>query len=173
MRLAAARWARNLELAEMNDELAEGDELAVLPPVAGGTTRARLGHDPLDVAEILAAVSSPNAGATVLFVGTVRAESGGRVVERLEYEAYEPMALRQAEQIAVGTMARHPGTEVALSHRVGSLNVGEIAVVVGASAPHRAEAFAACREAIEGLKGDVPIWKREVGPDGASWIGWP
>jgi molybdopterin synthase catalytic subunit len=101
----------------------------------------------------------------------VRRHSRGKTIEHLEYEAYAPMAVRVMDEIRARIETELPGTRVAIHHRIGRLAVGEPAVVIAASAPHRAEAFAACREAIEALKRDVPIWKREVADDGAVWIG--
>src|SRR5690606_31877317 len=117
------------------------------------------------------AVEHADAGGIATFTGNVRRHSRGTTVEHLEYEAYEPMALRVLEQICARIEREIEGSRVAIHHRIGHLVVGETAVVIAASAPHRAEAFAACREAIEALKRDVPIWKREVADDGAVWIG--
>jgi molybdopterin synthase catalytic subunit len=109
-------------------------------------------------------------GGLALFVGVVRDHNEGHRVDRLEYEAYRPMAEREMSRIA-GELARtHPEAQVIFRHRVGALVVGDIAVAVAASAPHRAEAFAACREGIEAIKSRVPIWKCEFGPSGAIWI---
>jgi molybdopterin synthase catalytic subunit len=156
-------------------------ELAVIPPVSGGhdgrseqefrqdacvlTNRALL---PSTVRE---AVEHPGAGAVTSFIGNVRAHSRGKTITHLEYEAYGPMAVRVMAEIAGAIEARIDGTRVAIHHRIGHLEVGEAAVIIAASAPHRAEAFEACRAAIETLKQDVPIWKKEVADDGAEWIG--
>jgi molybdopterin synthase catalytic subunit len=111
-------------------------------------------------------------GATVLFVGTVRDHARGKEVRRLEYEAYVPMCERQLERIAERCGTAHGGAEVAIDHRYGPLDIGDISVVIAAAAPHRAEAFAACRQAIEEIKTDVPIFKRELTTDGDEWVGW-
>jgi molybdopterin synthase catalytic subunit len=128
--------------------------------------------EPLDPAALEAAVASAEVGATVVFVGSVRRQSHGHVVDRIEYQAYEPMASRQLERIAEEIVASTGVTDLRILHRHGSLAVGELTIVIAAAAPHRAEAFEACRAAIERVKVDVPIWKREVGADGAFWDGW-
>ena len=135
-------------------------------------TRAVLRAEPLSVDEVLAAVRHPGAGAVALFLGTVRDHNDGRAVTLLEYEAYAPMALTEMERIALAIEAEIPDARCAIAHRVGSLVVGEVAVVCAASAPHRTEAFAACRRLIDEVKAHVPIWKREHGPDGPAWVGW-
>jgi molybdopterin synthase catalytic subunit len=126
---------------------------------------------PLELAPVVDAVEHRGAGGVVTFVGNVRENSHGKTIEHLEYEAYGPMAVRVMADIAAKIEADIEGTRVAIHHRVGRLEIGEAAVVIAASAPHRAEAFAACRDAIEALKRDVPIWKKEIDTDGASWIG--
>lgn len=120
----------------------------------------------------MAAVSRPGAGGVAVFVGAVRDENDGRPVTRLEYEAYETMALAEMRRITAEITARDPALRLAVSHRVGTLGVGDLAVVCAASAPHRGEAFAACRRLIDEVKARVPIWKREWGPDGPYWVGW-
>ncbi len=126
----------------------------------------------LSVDETLASVRRPGAGGLAVFVGVVRDESEGRAVTRLEYSAYASMAKREMERIAQEIETEMPDVRVAAMHRTGSLEVGDAAVVCAASAPHRAEAFRACRELIDRIKSRVPIWKREIGPDGAAWVGW-
>ncbi len=138
-------------------------------------SRARLidlRETPPSVDEAIAAVSHAGAGGVAIFLGVVRDESEGRLVTRLDYSAYAPMALREMSRIASAIEAEIPGSRVAAVHRVGELGVGDIAIVCAASAPHRAEAFRACRALIDRIKEDVPIWKREHGPDGAAWVGW-
>jgi molybdopterin synthase catalytic subunit len=115
-------------------------------------------------------VAGTDCGAVVTFVGTVRSSNHGKAVVRLEYEAYRPMALRVFEHIAAETRERW-GARLCIHHRVGALDPGELSVVIAAAAPHRADAFEACRHAIESLKRDAPIWKREIYPDGSSWVG--
>ena len=126
----------------------------------------------VSVDEAVAHVSHGGAGAVCVFLGVVRDVNEGREVERLEYQAYASMARAELERIAVEVEAGAPGVRVAALHRTGSLVVGEVAVVCAASAPHRAEAFEATRRLIEEIKARVPIWKREHGPGGASWVGW-
>ena len=134
--------------------------------------KAELRRAPLGVDEVVAAVEHAGAGAIDVFVGVVRDTSDGRAVTRLDYEAYATMA--EAEMLRIGEEIEREidGARVAVLHRVGSLSVGEAAVVCAASAPHRAEAFLACRILIDRIKASVPIWKREHGPDGSAWVGW-
>ncbi len=126
----------------------------------------------LSIDDVVARVMHAGAGALDVFVGSVRDMNDGRTVTLLEYEAYAPMAIAEMQRIAEEVERAHEGVRVAASHRVGSLRVGDVAVVCAASAPHRAEAFAACRSMIDEIKHRVPIWKREHGPDGAYWVGW-
>ncbi len=122
--------------------------------------------------EVLAAVARPDAGGVALFVGQVRNESDGRPVTLLEYEAYASMAVKEMRAIAHEIATEIPHTQLAALHRVGSLVVGDVAVLCAASAPHRDEAFRACRALIDRIKGRVPVWKREHGPEGPYWVGW-
>ena len=126
----------------------------------------------LSVAEVIAAVTRPEAGGISLFVGTVRSDNAGRAVTLLEYQAYASMAVKEMARIGAEISAEIAGVELAVLHRVGSLTVGQIAVVCAASAPHRGEAFSACRLLIDRIKARVPIWKREHGPSGPYWVGW-
>jgi molybdopterin synthase catalytic subunit len=127
---------------------------------------------PLSIEEALAHVSHPGAGGLSFFVGVVRDENGGRRVSALEYQAYDAMAKSEMARIVSDLEREFVGVRLAALHRVGRLEVGETAVVCAAGAPHRAEAFAACRALIDRIKADVPIWKREWGPDGPLWVGW-
>lgn len=129
-------------------------------------------HEALSVDRALAAVTHVGAGGVALFVGAVRDENDGRAVTRLDYEAYETMALAEMRRIAEEITAALPMTRLAVLHRVGELTVGDLAVVCAASAPHRDEAFRACRMLIDEVKARVPVWKREWGPDGPYWVGW-
>jgi molybdopterin synthase catalytic subunit len=128
----------------------------------------RLVREPIDLATLTQ--TTPADGALCLFVGVVRSENRGRPVVRLEYEAYEEMALPQMEEIAVLTRRQFKVTLVRLVHRLGTLAVGEASVAVAVASPHRAEAFAACRFAIDTLKARVPIWKKELYADGSAWL---
>ncbi len=126
----------------------------------------------LSLDEAVTHVSRRGAGAIAVFLGVVRDRNDGREVTALEYEAYRAMAAKELLRIAEQVEATCDGVRVAALHRLGTLAVGDIAVVCAASAPHRGGAFTACRALIEGIKANVPIWKRERGPDGTSWVGW-
>ncbi|MGH8310125.1 MAG: molybdenum cofactor biosynthesis protein MoaE [Steroidobacteraceae bacterium] len=126
----------------------------------------------LSVDEALSFVTRPEAGGVVIFVGTVREQNEGRAVRLLEYEAYGSMAERELARICDELEQEISGVRLAVLHRVGRLDVGELAVICAASAPHREEAFRACRSLIDRIKSRVPIWKREHGPEGPYWIGW-
>ncbi len=163
--------AVNQEYAESAARLRGGDEVAFLPPVSGGAPdRIELTRAPIVSQDILAGVKAPADGAVVVFDGIVRNHSGGRQTLYLDYEAYEPMALRKMEEIAAELRARWPVDGVALAHRLGRLQIGETSVFIAVSAAHRADAFEACRHAIERLKRVVPIWKKEYFADGAVWV---
>lgn len=127
---------------------------------------------PLDPNEAIRAVSSAKMGAIATFVGTVRDHNVGRPITLLEYEAYPGMAEKQMRRVAEQIQREIAGVVLAALHRVGSLQIGEIAVVCAAASPHRAEALAACERFIDRIKAEVPIWKREHGPDGPYWVGW-
>jgi molybdopterin synthase catalytic subunit len=135
-------------------------------------SRADLRSAPVSVDEVLAQVRHRGAGAVALFLGIVRDHNDGRPVTQLEYEAYGPMALAEMDRIARETETQIAGARCAIVHRTGALQVGDIAVACAASAPHRTEAFVACRRLIDEVKAQVPIWKREHGPDGPYWVGW-
>ncbi len=174
------RVAVNREFAAEDRLLADGDEVAFLPPVSGGSSsqrdagdalpRCTISERPLDADAVATRVVGPDAGGVVSFVGAVRDNARGRTIRHLEYEAYPAMALAEMERICEAVAQRWPGTRVAIAHRVGHLEVGDLAVVVVAAAPHRAEAFEACRFAIDTLKETVPIWKKEVATDGEYWV---
>jgi MoaE-MoaD fusion protein len=164
------RLAVDQEFAAPDRKLRDGSEIALIPPVSGGSGPHRIAALPLDPEAPLREVAGPDCGAVVSFVGTVRATNHGKRVVRLEYEAYPEMALRIFDHIA--TQAREKwAARISIHHRTGSLEPGEISVVIAAAAPHRRDAFDACRQAIETLKKDAPIWKRELYPDGSSWVG--
>ncbi len=165
------KLAVNEEFASADRALADGDVVALIPPVAGGAGVFRVTDEPLSLDEVVRAVSSDEHGGVVTFTGVVRRQSRGKRIVRLEYEAYRPMAERKLAEIGAQLAAEHAGVRVAIVHRVGTLAVGDLAVVIAASAPHRAAAFEACRAAIDRLKESVPIWKKEIAEDGEEWIG--
>jgi molybdopterin synthase catalytic subunit len=136
------------------------------------TRKISLRGERLSVDETIEAVSHGAAGAVVTFLGAVRDHSEGKPVVRLDYEAYPAMAEAEMRRIVAAIEEELPGVRLAVLHRTGSLVVGDLAVVCAASAPHRGEAFLACRRLIDRIKARVPIWKREHGPDGAYWVGW-
>jgi molybdopterin synthase catalytic subunit len=163
----------NQEYVSPDHELRDGDELALIPPVSGGQTgrRFRVQDDPLDPRGVERQVADPAAGAVVTFTGSVRDHARGRAVVALDYEAYAPAAEKMLARIGDEIAERWGLERVAIVHRVGRLSVGEASVVIAVAAPHRDEAFAACRHAIERIKQIVPIWKREHYADGAVWVG--
>jgi molybdopterin converting factor subunit 1 len=165
------RVAVNRQMAQPEDAVPPGAEVALIPPVAGGSGAFQVVARPLSLQEVVERVAGPATGGLVTFTGSVRSETRGRRVVRLEYEAYVPMAEQALAAIGEEASRRWPGTRLAIVHRVGILAPGELAVVIAAAAPHRAEAFRACEHAIERLKQDAPIWKKEVYEDGESWVG--
>jgi molybdopterin synthase catalytic subunit len=182
----AGLWSRlaiavNGDLRPDDTALRDGDEVALLPPVSGGSDRADGGpggadptavltEEPIDSGEILRRVAHPTCGAVVLFAGTVRASHRGRTVERITYSAYRAMAGDRLREIAARLERRYPGARVAIVHRLGEIAVGEPSVLIAVASPHREAAYAASREALERLKAEVPIWKREHYTGGeSSW----
>jgi MoaE-MoaD fusion protein len=165
--------AVNRQMVPRTHPLTAGDEVALIPPVSGGSDLRRIAvtDRPLSLEEVSRAVQAGTQGGVVTFSGHVRRQGAVPDVTRLEYEAYVPMAEEVLAAIAAEIALEYPGVQVAIHHRIGTLAVGETAVVIAASAPHRAEAFAACRVAIERLKQRAPIWKKEIGESGAVWVG--
>ena len=172
--LPQVQTAVNRTIAKDATLLSDGDEVALLPPVAGGAGPRKIAirAEPLIVDETVAAVAGPIRGGVVTFTGVVRREGHHLPdVIRLEYEAYVEMAERVLAEIAEEIEREGGGTEIAIHHRVGALGVGEIAVAITAASAHRAPAFEACRAAIDRLKERAPIWKKEVGASGEAWLG--
>ena len=174
-------FAVNREYVGDNYRPRAGDEVAFIPPVSGGADSPprdaqwlgpiTIGRAPIDVDALERAVADPHAGAIVTFAGTTRAENAGRTVTRLEYEAYEPMALSEMRRLAREAGERWQIVRIAISHRIGLVDIGETSVAIAVSAAHRGEAFEACRFAIDRLKEVVPIWKKEHFEGGEIWIG--
>jgi molybdopterin synthase catalytic subunit/molybdopterin converting factor small subunit len=162
-------YAVNKRYADGASTLADGDEVALIPPVSGGDFR--LSAEPLSLDAVVREVSRDEAGAVASFFGTVRNRSRERDVLFLEYEAYEGMAEETMAELARELTARHDLLAVAIHHRVGRVEIGEPSVAIAVSSVHRAAALAACKEAIDTLKGTVPLWKKEVYEGGEEWIG--
>jgi molybdopterin converting factor subunit 1 len=180
-RLAGRRFttAVNRSYAPLDTILTDGDEVALIPPVSGGAGKLfEVVDRPISIDEVAARVAAQENGAITLFVGTVRAvtagPSGGVITDYLEYEAYAEMAEPVLESIAGEAMARWPAIRaVSIVHRAGRLEVGEVSIVIAVAAGHRQDTFDACHHIIDRVKQIAPIWKREVGPDGASWVEGP
>jgi molybdopterin synthase catalytic subunit len=162
-------YAVNREYADPDRELQDGDEVALIPPVSGGDFR--LSEAPLDLLAPVQEVQTDEAGAVATFVGTTRIRSRGRTVTHLDYEAYPEMAEQMMAGLADSLQAKYELCAVAIHHRVGRVGIGEPSVAIAVSAPHRGDALAACREAIDTLKETIPLWKKEVYEGGEEWIG--
>lgn len=162
--------AVNGDYGSLNVPLQAGDEVAFLPPVAGGDHFA-ITEEPIDEAALRRAVEDPGAGAVLTFLGVTRNQTGERRVEYLDYEAYPELAARRMQELGDEIRARWPSVKgVAIIHRVGRLEIGEASIGIAIATPHRADAFAACRYAIDRAKEQLPIWKKEVWEGGEEWI---
>jgi MoaE-MoaD fusion protein len=167
--LASLAVAVNQEYAGAETGLKSGDEVALLPPVSGGSGCASIVRDPIDTLGVLQRIKRGEDGAAVAFEGVVRNQTRGRRTLYLDYEAYEEMALRQMEGLAEQALKQFKVRDVALVHRLGRLEIGETSVLIVVASAHRATAFEACRWLIDTLKRTVPIWKKEYFEDGAVW----
>jgi molybdopterin synthase catalytic subunit len=159
----------NQEYAGPTVLLKAGDEVALLPPVSGGVSRAAIVRERIDTQAVLAEVTRPEDGAAVVFEGVVRNNTRGRQTMYLEYEAYEAMALQELERLCEKSLAEFRVREVRIVHRLGRLDIGETSVLIIVASAHRGAAFEACRSLIDTLKRTVPIWKKEFFSDGAVW----
>jgi molybdopterin synthase catalytic subunit/molybdopterin converting factor small subunit len=166
---AGLLYAVNKEYADPDRPLADGDEVALIPPVSGGAFR--LSAQPLSLDAVVDEVRSKRAGAIATFIGTTRVQSRGHTVLHLDYEAYEEMAEQVMTEIAAELKGRYDLCEIAIHHRTGRVDIGEASVVIAVSAPHRQDALAACKDAIDTLKEQVPLWKKEFYEGGEEWIG--
>ncbi len=147
-----------------------GQEVAIFPPVSGGRSMHEIVSDPIDINDLLARVASPRAGGIATFLGVVRDNSLGRKVLYLFYEAYPPMAIKEMERVEAAVRERWEIEAIAITHRVGRLEIGEASVAIAVSSPHRREAIEACHFAIDRLKQTVPVWKKEYWEGGEVWI---
>ena len=162
--------AVNAEYAPHDTILNEGDHLALIPPVSGGSSMIEITDRPLDPETVTAKVRKDTNGGVVTFLGTTRSFFEGRRVLYLEYEAYLDMAQQQMEEISRDLQAKWSIEDMAVSHRIGRVDIGEISLVVAVASPHRKEAFHACHEFVDRLKQTVPIWKKEYFEDGSRWV---
>lgn len=175
-----ARWAVNEDFEDMDFVLSDGDRVAMIMPVSGGSEPeigppeiliAELTHDTINTQELINRVSDPRCGAVCLFLGTVREFTGSQQTNELIYEAYPEMALNQLRKILSDACQKWPIPRLGVIHRLGKLGLGETSIAVAVSTPHRVESFAACQWIMDTIKQDVPIWKKENFSNGtAQWV---
>jgi molybdopterin synthase catalytic subunit len=171
--LERMRLAVNGDFVDASQPIHDGDRIDVLPPVAGGSpiVLCEIIEQEISLDQVRIAVEHPGAGGICIFHGVVRDHADGKQVARLDYEAHESLAHKEMRRVLEGVAAEHSGVRIAAVHRVGKLDIGDVAVCVAASAAHRDDAFTACRKAIDRIKETVPLWKKEWGPDGgAQWV---
>ncbi len=171
--LGRMRLALNGDFIEADVDVHDGDEVDILPPVAGGSpvVLCEITEEEISVDRLWRSVAHAGAGGIAIFIGVVRDHAESGPVSRLDYESHRALAQKEMGRILDEIVREHHESRVGAAHRIGSLGVGDIAVVVAASAPHREQAFAACRAAIERIKESVPIWKKEWGLEGdANWV---
>lgn len=197
LELVRAAYAVNQKLAKPDQVLQDGDEVGFLPPVSGGAQKrspqtasgtqrkrkptnvrsavedALITRKPIDLNALVARVTFPGAGAILIFSGVVRDNAHGKSVSHLEYEAYPGMAEQTLQDIIAEIHERWADTRVAMAHRVGKLKIGEASLIIAVAAPHRPEAYAASRYAIERVKAILPVWKKEFASDGDHWVEGP
>jgi molybdopterin synthase catalytic subunit len=170
--------AVNEEYVNNDYRLSPNDQVALIPPVSGGSsgrderdaTHFEVTDEPLDPQRLVDLVRRDESGAVALFYGVVRNHSRGRRVLYLEYDAYPSMALKKMQEVAEEVRCRWEITEIAVSHRMGRMEIGETSLLVAVSAPHRKEAFEVCHYAVDRIKQVVPVWKKEVWQGGESWV---
>jgi molybdopterin synthase catalytic subunit len=171
---AVTRVAVNADIVPAGTPLADGDEVSLLPPVAGGQEDLiDIRNGPLDPAALIAFVQTPASGGIGVFAGVVRETNDGNRVAEIDYTAFEDLALKEIRGVVADARSRWPLHRVAVVHSTGRLRVGDTSVLVAVSAEHRAEALEACRAIIDGVKERAPIWKQEFGPDGTRWVNLP
>ena len=177
--LQRMRLAVNGDFVDEAHPLEDGDRVDVLPPVAGGSSSKDeakiamcvIAAEPIRIDDVRLAVTHAGAGAISFFTGIVRDHADGKLVSRLDYEAHETLAQKEMHAVLIRVVEEHPDVRVAAVHRVGQLAIGDVAVCVAVSAPHREAAFDACRKAIDRIKETVPIWKKEWGNEGdPAWV---